>query len=166
MQNLPPYKYILLYFSTTKQLQIYYRRPRPGSFLYMHTSGNIPKRRLYFTQLSDICLCNIVKIYKERVGLILHEYLFVRKLFASSGPKFTSYRWFWERFKAVSARLIEIFASMCNNGRNLEPPLHCRVQSAVTWILNRRAKTAAISWWGYGARVLEFVWNFYSSTIF
>lgn len=83
----------------------------------------------------------------------------------------------WKKFhkivsmilRAVSARF---FASVSNNGRNLNSALHSIVKTAVSWLnSNRRtsrksAKDAIVSWRYYGVRNLRFTYLHGSTSAF
>ncbi len=64
-----------------------------------------------------------------------------------------------------------LFVPICNNGWNLDPPLHARVKLAVSWVDSslwtspKVAKSTADSWQGYGISILDYVVCCSSSTL-
>ena len=107
-----------------------------------------------------------LKISEGSVFTILHEHLSMRKLYSKWVPLLLTVDQKQQRVNDSECCLQlfqcnkKKFLHKCDNGWNMDPPLHSRVKSSVSWVNSSRwkpskvTKDASISRQGFGFHVL------------
>ena len=137
----------------------------------LQLSQKTPKK-LHKLILADrkLKLCEIaeeLKISEGSVFTILHEHLSMRKLCSMLVSRFLTVnqkqRVHWQfraLFATFSMQQKGVFALICDNGWNMDPPLNSVVKSAVSWVDSSRwkpskaTKDTNISRHGFGLHIL------------
>ena len=117
-----------------------------------------PQLVLVYRRLKLHEIAEELKISEGNVFTILHEHLSMRKLCLKLVPRLITIDQsivcnYFQRKKGL-------FAKICDNGWNMDPPLHSGVKSAVSWGQQQLVKAVQrdqrrrICWQGFGIRIL------------
>ena len=108
----------------------------PNSAVVLENTKKIHKLVLADCKLKLCEIAEELKISEDSEFTILHEKAVfkVGAVFAHSQPKTTMCQQFRALFATVSTQQKGVFAWICDNGWNMDPPLHSEVKSAVSWV--------------------------------